>query len=65
MILFKCKMCGGNLNIPDGDSVCECEFCGSRQTIPQTDDEKKINLFNRANKLRMNAEFDKAAMVTG
>lgn len=63
MITFKCKMCGGDLNITEGNPICECEFCGTTQTIPTADNEKKTNLFNRANRLRMNAEFDKAATV--
>ncbi len=62
-MIIKCKMCGGDLNVQEGNPVCECEFCGTQQTIPQVDDEKKANLFNRANKLRMNADFDKAATV--
>jgi hypothetical protein len=56
-------MCGGDLNIQEGNPICECEFCGTQQTVPQLDDEKKANQFNRANKLRMSADFDKAATV--
>lgn len=63
MASFKCKMCGGDLHPIEEESLCECEFCGSVQTVPTIDDEKKTNLFNRANRLRMNAEFDKAATV--
>lgn len=62
-MIIKCKMCGGDLNIQEGNPICECEFCGTQQTVPQLDDEKKANLFNRANKLRMSADFDKAATV--
>ena len=62
-MIIKCKMCGGDLSIQEGNPICECEFCGSMQTVPLADSEKKINLFNRANHLRMNAEFDKAAVV--
>ncbi|MCR5296148.1 MAG: TIR domain-containing protein [Clostridiales bacterium] len=62
-MVIKCKMCGGELNITDESNICECEFCGTQQTIPVIDNEKKVNLFNRANRLRMNAEFDKAATV--
>ena len=60
MAVFKCKMCGGTLDITEGMTVCECEYCGSTQTVPQLDDEKKINLFTRANRLRLACEFDKA-----
>ena len=63
MAVYKCKMCGGTLEVQAGMSVCECEYCGSVQTVPQLDDEKKINLFTRANRLRSACEFDKAAGV--
>ncbi len=62
-MIIKCKMCGGNLIITEGSPICECEYCGSMQTIPNADSEKKANLFNRANRLRMNSEFDKASAV--
>ena len=62
-MIIKCKMCGGDLHPVDQSSTCECEFCGTRQTVPALDNEKKANLFNRANRLRMSAEFDKAALV--
>ncbi len=63
MAMLKCKMCGGDLEIILGETTCECEYCGSKQTVPQLDDEKKINLFTRANRLRSACEFDKAAGV--
>ncbi len=63
MAVFKCKMCGGDLNIQEGLVVCECEYCGTKQTIPTLDNEKKLNLFNRANNLRFKNEFDKAAGI--
>ena len=62
-MIIKCKMCGGDLSFEEGASVCECEYCGSKQTIPNADNEKKTNLFNRANRLRMNSEFDKACAI--
>ena len=63
MAVFKCKMCGGDLHPDTESTTCECEFCGTVQTVPSDAGEKKTNLFNRANRLRMNAEFDKAAAV--
>lgn len=62
-MIIKCKMCGGDLAYTEGSTVCECEYCGSMQTIVNPDNEKKTNLFNRANRLRMNSEFDKAAAL--
>lgn len=63
MTVFKCKMCGGDLNITEADKVVECEYCGTTQTVPSADNEKKMTLFNRANRLRLNNEFDKAVAL--
>ena len=63
MAIFKCKMCGGDLELSEGMSVAECEYCGSLQTVPSADNEKKMTLFSRANRLRAGCEFDKAAGV--
>ncbi len=61
MALLKCKMCGGDLTAGEGSTVAVCEYCGTSQTVPSGNDEKKIQVFNRANKLRLDCEFDKAA----
>ena len=63
MAILKCKMCGGDLNVTEEVSVCECAYCGTKQTVPTADDEKKLNLFNRATRLRIGGEFDKAAAL--
>ena len=63
MSVFKCKMCGGDLEVTEGMKVIECEYCGTTQTVPNSDSEKKTNLFNRANRLRIANEFDRAAGV--
>ena len=63
MAVIKCKMCGGDLNVSEDMTVAECEYCGTKQTVPKVDDEKKIKLFERANRLRAACEFDKAAGV--
>ena len=60
MALFKYKMCGGALEIAAGASVAECEYCGTTQTLPKLDDERRANLYDRANHFRRNNEFDKA-----
>ena len=63
MVIFKCKMCGGTLDVSEGMSVVECEYCGTKQTLPTSHDEVIVNLFNRANNLRLKSEYDKAAEV--
>jgi len=63
MAVLKCKMCGGALKTSDGLNVCVCEYCGTAQTITKTRDEINANLFNRANNLRFNRDFDKAQEI--
>ncbi len=63
MAVFKCKMCGGSLEVTEGMTVCECEYCGTKQTLPKTDNEQALNMFNRANHFRQQCEFDKAAEI--
>lgn len=63
MAMLKCKMCGGNLEVSEGVTVCECEYCGTNQTVPKAQDDVTANLFNRANNLRIKCEFDKAQEI--
>ena len=56
-------MCGGSLSVQDGATVAECEYCGTTQTVPTSNDEVIVNLFNRANNLRLKGDFDKALEV--
>lgn len=63
MAIIKCKMCGGDLELLEGQTVAECEYCGTRQTVPNADNEKKLTLFARANRLRAACDFDKAAGI--
>lgn len=60
MSTFKCKMCGGALEINDNATVATCEYCGTQQTLPKLDDDKRANMYDRANHFRRNNEFDKA-----
>ena len=60
MAIFKCKMCGGTLEIQNNETVAVCQYCGTKQTLPKLDDDRKANLYDRANHFRRNNEFDKA-----
>ena len=60
MSIFKCKMCGGALEIHDNETVAVCEYCGTKQTLPKLDSDKRMNLYDRADYFRRNNEFDKA-----
>lgn len=63
MLLMKCKMCGGDLDIQPGNTVAECLFCGSKQTVPNISDDKKAMLYDRAGYYRRSNEFDKAMAI--
>ena len=60
MAVFRCKMCGADLNVKDGQKIATCEYCGSTQTIPLSDNERKTALYNRAISLRLENKFDEA-----
>ena len=60
MAILKCKMCGGNIEFAQGANVGVCDSCGTRQTLPRLDDEKRVQLYDRANHFRRESEFDKA-----
>lgn len=63
MAVYKCKMCGGTIEVTEGQNVVTCEYCGATQTVHSFDNEKKITFFKRAEALRFKCEFDKAAGV--
>ncbi len=63
MSLFKCKMCGGSLEIIAGTTVVQCEYCGTKQTLPRLSDERISNLYDRANHFRRNNDYDKALSI--
>ena len=60
MTLFKCKMCGGSLEIAADETIATCEYCGTQQTLPKLDDDRRASMYDRANHFRRNNEFDKA-----
>ena len=60
MSIFKCKMCGGTLEITESQTTAICEYCGTQQTLPKLDDDQRTQMYDRANHFRRNNEFDKA-----
>lgn len=63
MSIFKCKMCGGTIEFEPGATVGVCDSCGTKQTLPRLDDDRKANLYDRANHFRRNNDFDKAMAI--
>ena len=62
-MIFKCKICGGELNIERGQSIVECEYCGVKQTLPRFFDENVKLMYDRANNYLLHNEFDKAESI--
>jgi len=62
-VVFKCKMCGGDIEVIQGTNVGKCLYCKSTMTLPNIENEKILNLYNRANNLRLSNDFDKAYAV--
>lgn len=62
-MIYKCKMCGGALELGAAQSVALCPYCGTQQTLPRLDDERRTNLYDRAGHFRRNNDFDKAMAI--
>jgi TPR repeat protein len=56
-------MCGGDLEIQNMSGIGVCQHCGVQQTLPRIDDDRRANLYGRANHFRRNHEYDKAMAV--
>ena len=63
LAVFKCKICGGEVLPEEGAQIGVCAYCGTRQTLPRLDDERRLNLYERANHLRRENEYDRAAAL--
>lgn len=62
-MIFKCKICGGDLNVERGQSIAECEYCGVKQTLPKFLNENTKLMYDMANSYLMHNEFDKAENI--
>ena len=70
MVIFKCEMCGGTLEVDENKKIVVCEYCGTKQTLPDFDNEKKTNeldtsiqlekLFERVSLFLEAGEWEKA-----
>ena len=63
MAVFKCKMCGGALEVQPEQTTAVCGYCGTQQTLPRLDSDRRANLYDRASHYRRNNEYDKAAAL--
>lgn len=65
MAAYLCRCCGAVLDVKKGMKVCGCGYCGITQTVPRLDFDEKAVLWERADALRRNGEFDRAAALYG
>lgn len=60
MATIKCKKCGGAIDRPVDNASAECPYCGSYTTFPKIADERRAQLYDRAEHFRRIGDFDKA-----
>ena len=51
-------MCGDALEINNNATVATCEYCATQQTLPKLYDDKRANMYDRANYFRRNKDVD-------
>lgn len=59
-MLYRCRICGGNIATDGKMTVGTCDSCGTMQTVPRLDDERRAQMYERANHYIRKAEYDKA-----
>ena len=68
MAVFKCKMCGADLEENLGNNIYECQYCGTRQTVSMESGLEAVvfsllgrakSYLNNENYLKANEYFDK------
>jgi tetratricopeptide (TPR) repeat protein len=55
-------MCAGTLDIGN-NNIATCQHCGTQQTLPVVNEERLLNLYNRADHFRQQNDFDRALAV--
>ena len=59
MVVLKCKMCGGDIELSEDKTFGTCEYCGCTMTLPKINDDQKAAIYNRGNHFRRIGEYDK------
>lgn len=63
MILIKCKMCGGDIELSADRTFGTCKYCGSDMTLPKIENDQCVAAFNRGNHFRHIGKFSKVLSV--
>ena len=43
MVILKCKICGGSLEVQEGVSIAKCQYCGTQKAVPKLENENVQN----------------------
>ncbi len=60
MFIYKCRICGGTLELIEGSNTAVCEYCGTEQTVPKRLDENLQKLYDLANNAFQSNDFSNA-----
>ena len=60
-MLYKCKVCGGELTLLEDGTTFQCEYCGVKQTMPIPDSQTKLDMYVDAFDYIAEGDFDTAS----
>lgn len=63
MNTFKCRCCGGTLVSKQESTISICEYCGLEQVVPNSDNQRILLNFEKANEYLRNSDFDSAQRI--
>ena len=63
MAIVPCKLCGGQVDLPEKMTSGACPCCGCPTTFPAVLDDRTEKLYARAEQFRRTKDFDKAVAV--
>ena len=62
-MIVKCRICGGNTEVPDGSSDYICAYCGKKREVPSREEEAEIPLFSNENPFQTGPVFGGTASL--
>ena len=63
MQAFKCKICGGAINLDRATGIAVCEYCGTKQALPMFFDDSTRHLYESGNYYLQQGEYDQAETI--
>lgn len=62
MEVFKCPICGGDIEVIENQNIGQCIYCGNKVAVPSVS-AQKLQLYNNASQLRQKCEFTRARSI--